>query len=273
MEALVIVGHGSHLDPGSDEPVFAHADTIRQVGAFDEVREAFWKEEPPPREVLRTLASDTVYVVPLFMSEGYFTDRVIPRELRLGDGYELDVDKEVRYTPPVGTHDATTDVIVARAASVTGDPSVGPGVGLAVIGHGTDRHDESAASTRYHAERIRSSGRFDEVHALFLDEEPRVDGLVERSDTAEIIAVPLFVADGYHTREDIPAAIGIAPHDGHDGPSEVAGRRLWYAGAVGTEPVMAAAILERAADAGAPVRGAIARVYERVGVTAVSVDA
>ncbi|MFB6228499.1 MAG: CbiX/SirB N-terminal domain-containing protein, partial [Halobacteriales archaeon] len=76
MPALVIVGHGSHRNPASDEPAFAHADRIRETGAFDEVREAFWKEEPSPREVLRIVDTDVVYVVPLFISEGYFTEQV-----------------------------------------------------------------------------------------------------------------------------------------------------------------------------------------------------
>ena len=85
MEALVIVAHGSHLNAGSSAPTFDHADTVRATGAFDEVREGFWKEEPSFREVLRTVESDEVYVVPLFISEGYFTEEVIPRELRLDD--------------------------------------------------------------------------------------------------------------------------------------------------------------------------------------------
>ena len=58
MQALVIVAHGSHLNPGSSTPTYDHADTIRRVGAFAEVREGFWKEEPSFREVLRTVESD-----------------------------------------------------------------------------------------------------------------------------------------------------------------------------------------------------------------------
>ena len=87
MPALVIAAHGSHLNAESSTPTFDHADTIRATGAFDEVREGFWKEEPHFREVLRTVDSEVVYVVPLFISEGYFTEQVIPRELRL-DGWD-----------------------------------------------------------------------------------------------------------------------------------------------------------------------------------------
>ena len=269
-EALVVAGHGSHLNPDSSAPVFDHADTIRELGVFEEVQEAFWKEEPSLREVLRMLESDVAYVVPLFMSEGYFTDRLVPRELRLAEGWTLDVDLEVHYTDPVGTHGAMADVVVQRAETVTGDPEVGEGHGLAVVGHGTDRHEASARSTRDHAAAIRARGRFDEVRALFMDEEPYIGDLVEHFTTSDVVVVPLFVADGYHTTEDIPADLGLtrtsagyalpsevdshspAEVDGHS-PAEVDGHRLWYAGAVGTEPLVAEVILERAAEAGATI--------------------
>jgi len=40
---------------------------------------------------------------------------------------------------------------------------------------------------------------------------------------------------------------------GYDVPAEVDGHRLWYAGAVGTEPLTADLILQRASEAGASV--------------------
>ena len=267
--ALVIVAHGSHLNPGSSAPAFAHADRIRATGAFDEVREAFWKEEPSFREVFRTLTAEEVYVVPLFISEGYFTEEVIPRELRL-EGWDVDdwnsdgtsadhatdtatdVGMRVHYCGPVGTHDEMSDVIVRRAESVTGDPDVGEGVGLAVVGHGTKRNENSAKAIEYHADRIRDRGRFAEVKALFMDEPPEIDDVTDHFQSEDIVVVPLFVADGYHTQEDIPADMGIADGDGGwETPATVDGKRIWYAGAVGTEPLLAAVVLERALDAGA----------------------
>jgi len=284
MQALVIVGHGSHLNPGSSDPAFDHADTIRRSGAFDEVREAFWKEEPHFREVLRTLESDEVFVVPLFISEGYFTEQVIPRELRLddwdvsdwdSDGTDADhvtveatdVGKTVHYCGPVGTHDSMSDVIVQRAKSVTGDDDVGRGFGLAVVGHGTERNENSAKAIHYHADRIRDSGRFDEVKALFMDEDPEVDDVTDYFQTDDIVVVPLFVADGFHTQEDIPEDMGLTDdyRTGWDVPAEVDGHRIWYAGAVGTEPFVADVILERALDAGADVQDAIDRVRAETG--------
>ena len=281
MDALVIVAHGSHLNPDSSTPTYDHADTIRAASAFDEVATAFWKEEPSFREVLRTVEADEVYVVPLFVSEGYFTEQVIPRELRLegwdpeawdSDGTSAthttltaeDTNQTVHYCGPVGTHDSMTDVIVRRAESVTGNPNVGEGFGIAVVGHGTKRNENSAKAIEYHARRVRAMDRFDEVRALFMDEAPEIDDVTDHFESEDVVVVPLFIADGFHTQEDIPEDMGLTDdyRTGWDTPADVGGHRIWYAGAVGTEPLMADVILERAADAGADVRGAIERVRE-----------
>ncbi len=282
MQSLVIVAHGSHLNPDSSAPTHDHADTIRSIGAFDEVRTGFWKEEPSLREVLRTVEGDEIYVVPLFISEGYFTEQVIPRELRL-DGWDVsqwdsdglsadhtvitaeDIDRTVHYCGPVGTHEAMTDVLVRRAESVTGDSDVGDGFGFAVVGHGTERNENSAKAIEYHADRIRQMDRFEEVQALYMDEEPEVDDVTDFFETEDIVVVPLFIADGFHTQEDIPEDMGLTDDytKGYDIPAHVDGHRIWYAGAVGTEGLMADVILERAADAGASIGDALEIVREQ----------
>jgi sirohydrochlorin cobaltochelatase len=286
-QALVLVAHGSHLNPDSSTPTYEHADTIRDTGAFDEVATGFWKEEPSLREVLRTVESDEVYVVPLFISEGYFTEQVIPRELRLdewdvadwdSDGISADVatytaedtGQTVHYCGPVGTHRTMTDVIVRRAETVTDDPAVGEGFGVAVVGHGTERNENSAKAIQYHADRVRDTGRFSEVRDLYMDEDPEVDDVTDFFEVTDVVVVPLFVADGYHTKEDIPEDMGLTDdyRTGYDVPETVDGHRIWYAGAVGTEPLLADVALERAADAGADVGSAVADVREATQVAA-----
>lgn len=246
-EALVLVGHGSHLNPDSSEPVYRHAERLREQGLFSEVREAFWKEEPGLREVLRTVRSDRVFVVPLFMSEGYFVEEVVPRELRLTEEFELDVEKDVRLTPPVGTHETMTDAVVRQAWNTYGGDSE---PGLAVVGHGTERNPRSAEAVRRHVETIRERGEFREVEAMYMDEKPRVEDLTEHFDSREVVVVPFFAADGLHTQEDIPEEIGIR------GDPVVDGHRVWYSGAVGTQPFVADVAAERAVDAGATEWGA-----------------
>jgi sirohydrochlorin cobaltochelatase len=59
---------------------------------------------------------------------------------------------------------------------------------------------------------------------------------------------------------------------GYDVPAVVDGHRIWYAGAVGTEGLMADVVLERAADAGADIDAAIAAVREETRETPAAGD-
>ncbi len=257
--ALVVAGHGSHRNPDSSAPAHAHAEAIRDRGEFDEVRVAFWKEEPAFADVLHTVDADEVFVVPLFVSEGYFTDRVVPRELGLRDS-DRPEGKTVHYTPPVGTHESIRDVVVGRVDAVIreGDAEIGDGgeLGLAVVGHGTERNPNSARAIYDHADALRERDAFDEVHALFMDEPPYVDEVTDRFDVDDVAVVPIFIADGFHTRDEIPELLGLVddPGDPYPVPGTVDGHRLWYTGAVGTSPSMADVVLERARDAGADPR-------------------
>jgi sirohydrochlorin cobaltochelatase len=84
--ALLIVAHGSTVNSNSSAPTLAHAAEIRRRRIFADVQCAFWKEEPSLRDARFFFADETmheVFVVPNFISEGYFTQTVIPRELEL----------------------------------------------------------------------------------------------------------------------------------------------------------------------------------------------
>lgn len=79
--ALVLVGHGSTVNADSAAPTYQHADELRRRKLFGQVLECFWKQEPGVPGVLRGVFAPRVFIVPLFISEGYFTEEVIPREL------------------------------------------------------------------------------------------------------------------------------------------------------------------------------------------------
>ena len=84
--ALLIVAHGSTVNPDSSAPTLAHAVEIRRRQVFNDVACTFWKEEPSLRDAIFLFDPESVrevYVVPNFISEGYFTQTVVPRELEL----------------------------------------------------------------------------------------------------------------------------------------------------------------------------------------------
>ena len=70
--ALLIVAHGSTVNPDSSAPTLAHAAEIRRRNIFADVECAFWKEEPSLRDALFLFDPESireVYVVPNFISE------------------------------------------------------------------------------------------------------------------------------------------------------------------------------------------------------------
>jgi sirohydrochlorin cobaltochelatase len=255
VQALVIVGHGSHLNAYSSEPVFRHAEDIRARGLFDEVRECFWKEEPSMRQVLHLVEANEVYVVPLFISEGYFTEEVIPRELGLGrtlPGSTAEAHgKQVHYCEPIGTHPWMTRMILRRAEEAAAlSPEEAREAGLIVIGHGTERNSNSAEVIYRVTEEAAATGEFGRVATGFLDQAPEVDDVLESMEMDRIVLVPFFVAEGWHTMETIPDDLGISRPD-ESRVSRLDGRTIYYSAPVGTFPEVAEIVVQRAREAGA----------------------
>jgi sirohydrochlorin cobaltochelatase len=256
LQALIIIGHGSHLNAESSAPVYAHAAAIRATGAFDEVRECFWKEEPSMREVFDLVEAEDVYVVPLFISEGYFTEEVIPRELGL-DGPAPSVTRKlgrtIHYTKPVGTHPSMSRMILRRAEESAGlDDEQARRAGLIIIGHGTERNSNSAEVIYRVSREADEAGVFGHVRTGFLDQAPEVGEVLEEMEERSVVLVPFFVAEGWHTQETIPDDLGIN-RPAVSPVTERDGRTIFYAAPVGTFPEIAQIVLQRAREAGARV--------------------
>jgi len=251
--ALIVVGHGSTVNPDSSAPTFANADTLRCRGVFGEVEPAFWKEEPSLRQVLHMIDSNDVYVVPNFISEGYFTRTVIPRELELQGAVTQVGNRTIKYCEPVGNHPRMTDLLLRRAADVA--PAARPAeTTLFIVGHGTDLNDNSAAAAKREVERIRAMGKYAEVFNAYMEEEPLISRWHEIASQPDVVVVPFFIADGLHSYQDIPVLLGIQEETGaaasesqvfRRNPYRIRGRTLHYASAIGTEPLFADLILDQ----------------------------
>ena len=243
MKALVIVGHGSHLNEGSSLPVYEHAERIGETDEFDEVVECFWKEEPSMRHVLDTVEAEEVYVVPAFISEGYFTQQVIPRELGLDGPVTEKGGKTVRYAGPLGTFEGMPDVILERVNDLMRGKEAAGRTALVLLGHGTDLNKNSSGVIYLNAGRIRERGLYDLVEVGFLDQEPEIGSVVEGVEAENVILIPVFIAEGWHTRETIPEDLGLTGE-----VTVLEDRTVFYGAPVGTHPSMADLIVARARE-------------------------
>ena len=265
--ALVVLGHGTTLNDQSAAPVFQHAAELRRQKIFREVREAFWKQEPQVKKVLAEISTPRIFIVPFFISEGYFSTEVIPTELGFSfpDNLKLKTqNSELHYCRPVGSHDLMTTVILARAKEMAEQfpfpraPKPADTT-LLIAGHGTERNANSRKAVECQVELIRALNLYAEVGAVFMEEEPFIKGCWQNVQTKNIIVVPFFISDGLHAVEDIPVLLGeparivkerhAAGQPTWRNPTEKHGKLVWYSPSVGTEPHIADVILERVREA------------------------
>jgi sirohydrochlorin cobaltochelatase len=255
--ALFIVGHGSTENPDSASPYFEHADEIRRRGVFREVHCCFWKEEPSLREAAYLTDCEEIYVVPDFISEGYFTQDVIPRELELAGPTTTIRGKTFHYCQPVGVHPSMTGLIMRRAREVA--PDVDPAqTTLIITGHGTGLNQNSTKAIRDQVDLIAASGAgYAAVTDAYMEEQPFIAEWDQLAPTQNVVVVPFFIADGAHSYQDIPVMLGIEPEVGpaasqreifRHNPHHLRGKTLYYSSAIGTERHLADVILDQIAD-------------------------
>jgi len=284
--ALILMGHGTSLNEESSAPVYQHAEEIRKRNLFARVREGFWKQDPQVSSVLSQetgrpeldARSHRIFITPLFISEGYFSERVIPQALgfRLPNGRlercQQCEGQELFYCKPVGTHESMTAVLLARAREVVQRfpfprAPMPKDITLFIAGHGTEQDQNSRVAIERQAELVRSVNLYADVHTVYLDEDPRIPRCFQIAQTKNIVMVPFFISDGLHVREDIPVLLGEPERivqarlaQGQPtwrNPTEKQGKLVWYSPSVGTEPSITDVIIERVREAArcCPLRG------------------
>lgn len=253
--ALVIVGHGSTLNPASSVPTQIHAEYIRKRNIFREVVCCFWKEEPSMREVYCMLESEEIFVVPNFISEGYFTQTVIPRELELDGAFTRRGRRLIKYCLPVGSHSKLTALLLRRAEeTAVGIPK--DCTSLIIVGHGTKLNDNSAEAVKKQVAHISATGVYPQVISAYMEEPPLVSEWDQLSAHPYVVIIPFFISDGLHSYQDIPILLGITSVDSvattgrteifRRNPYMLRGKQLFYGSAVGTEPLFADIIVDQA---------------------------
>jgi sirohydrochlorin cobaltochelatase len=262
---LVVLGHGTTQNENSAAPVHQHAAELRHRKIFAAVREAFWKQEPQIKKVLAEISVPRVFIVPLFISEGYFSDEVIPRELGFSEPSTLNFQHSTWiYCLPVGSHDSMTRVLLARAREIVETfpfprAPKSQDITLFIAGHGTEKNENSRKAIERQVGLLRALNLYAAVHAIYLEELPRIADCYALAQTKNLVVVPFFISDGLHTQEDIPVLLGeakraveqrlAAGQPAWRNPTEKNGKRVWYSPAIGSEPHLADVILERVKEA------------------------
>lgn len=253
MEGVLLLAHGSSSHPRPRLLVERRAREIESRGVAAEVGVGFLKESPSIESALAALEADVIYALPYFISEGYYTERVLPERLGIdplpveqwhqsgsvgqqvavGDGHQT-----VVYSRPVGTQSVMASIIEDQVQAL---PVTDP-VTVVLVGHGTDEHAGSGDMVTAQAQRIDNKTNWT-VTTRYLDQEPTVDTLPKGIDTKTMVIVPAFVADGYHVRDTLAEAIGCGPAEGPDAHLE--SHRVWWTRSIGEHPAVTDVLVDQ----------------------------
>jgi sirohydrochlorin cobaltochelatase len=251
--ALVIIGHGSTSNPDSSDPTRHLAAAIRAHAIFDEVHCCFWKEDPSISEVLQHVTAPNIYLVPNFISEGYFTQRVIPRELALEGAVTRRGHQTIYYCEPVGNHSSMTSLLLQRAAEMAHEIPLKT-ISLLLVAHGTPLHDNSAQAAKTQAALLAAKGLYAEVLSAYMEETPRIEDWHTMTSQRHVVVIPFFISDGLHSTQDIPLLLGLGKTTAlassrseifKNHPYQLRGKHLFYGRAIGTDPMMEKVILDQ----------------------------
>jgi uroporphyrin-III C-methyltransferase/precorrin-2 dehydrogenase/sirohydrochlorin ferrochelatase len=205
--ALLLAAHGSRRDPAAALVVERLAAALRTRGLTDEVVTAYHQGTPGFGVALDRLQATRVVVLPLFTSEGYYTEQVLPQALRNSRRFGL---VELRQAPPLGTHPALADLLRKRIEHLTQTEDLQLSQrDVLLIGHGTTRHPRSRETTLRLAEALRQAGVGGEVATGFLDDEPSVEAALAALTAPSTIVVPFLLGGGSHASTDLPARLGL----------------------------------------------------------------
>ena len=205
---ILLAAHGARRDPAANARVRDLAAALHSRGAADEVVAGFHQGEPGFTAALGELTAERVLVLPLFTSEGYYTEQVLPEALAHSARFQ---DLTLRQAAPVGVHPELAALVAARILTVvTAERLERAETSVLLVGHGTLRNPKSRLATFRLAERLISRGDAEEVVCGFLDDEPSIETAIAQVRNRAVVVVPFLIGGGGHVLEDLPRRLGTA---------------------------------------------------------------
>ena len=245
--ALVLAAHGSRRNTQANTLVDGHVGRLKDVYRFPTVKAAFNQGTPHYSEVLDSLTVNSVTIVPLFSSDGYFSRTVLPRELSLNRRYS---QIRLRLTEAVGTHARIPALAQRRILELLRHFQLeAQQTSLIVVGHGSQLHPTSSASTHLLVDYLRKAKVCQEVQAAFLDESPFLEDVSGQVLQPEVVVFPFFIGDSYHVLQDIPRRAGFPELAGSSFPAQRrrGSKHVTIDRALGVDPEITALIAALAA--------------------------
>ncbi len=232
--SLLIIGHGSSESQEAEKAVREHAVTLRQSNRYGSVDVQFLKG----RTIEAELPEGEVFLLPFFMSDGYFVSNTIPRLFDLREGEKKDDQRHILLCDAVGVDPTLSEILETMALEICAKERYHPeNVTLLLAAHGSAKSKASGDAARLQQDALGQRSDFKKVVCVFLEEEPELSSWLqgERVEASPVIVLGLFAAEGPHAMEDVPEQI----RKGQNGFRRLRGVKpgeVHYTGVVGTRP-------------------------------------
>lgn len=202
ISSAVIVSHGQPGDPAPQEQ--AIRDLAARVAALDPGCPVTGATLAMPG-ALAAACDDASIIYPMFMAEGWFTGRELPRRLAEAGA------PGARVMRPFGTDPALPALIVStvRAAAATQGWAAGETT-LLLTAHGSQRSQASFEITTALAAEVAPA--FAKVVTGFVEQPPFLADAARGLMRA--VSLPLFALRAEHVLDDLPEALDAAGFQG-----------------------------------------------------------
>ena len=242
-KGVLILGHGSSYRY-NERIMELQQQRLKEMG-FKDVYIGYNKmSEPTIEESLSQMVKDgidEVIAIPFFIASGLHMERDIPPKLGLTkdekdkkviiDGKEI----MMHFGEPFGMDPLLTKILKEKIC----DLRTGKNTACIVIGHGSKLPYNKEVIIE-NAKRLGEMGILNVYYAFNELNEPKIEDVLDKAimnGADEIIALPLFISEGDHLKNDIPPKIHLM--DGiREGTFRYAGRMIdvKYAEPVGKDP-------------------------------------
>lgn len=202
---MLLAAHGERREGADNQSVAQLAQRLSERLKVAAVEFGFLKGSPSIAEAVQRLASYDMLVYPLFLSDGYFTRTLLPRQLEEAGAFGR--GRATCVLAPLGLDPALAGLILDRAGTVAraqGWPAAR--TDLVLLAHGSSNNPASRAATERIAAGLASRRVFAHVRPAFLEEAPRLENAVATSRMHAVV-VGLFAGEGLHGGKDVPQLI------------------------------------------------------------------
>jgi len=199
--AVVLAAHGSSHDGRINRPLFRLAEHIAASGNFGKVTPAFLDGQPRVDSVLDEIQQESVVVIPVMTSCGYYTEVVFPKRL-------ASANNQVLFAPPIGQHPLLAELVADDIRVSLAEAAPRQSLAIIVVGHGTRRNKKSCLTTVRLVQGLRKQLPNHRVRFAFLDQRPYLEHVVATTPDEKVVVVPFLMGLGPHATCDIPKAFG-----------------------------------------------------------------